>query len=246
MTTKIDGNRKDAGEDSFNLLKAELFEALGHPTRIRLLETLNKNAATFSDLKRSAEIESNGLLQFHLGRLGGLVRLNADGLYSLSDEGKEELRVVKVTGQAKNGTAAHRSRFSILSGALGNFLGRVHDKEMKFSDYDFQNNRIGRFAIRVDRFYYVMMAAILVLHAADIFLTNVTISSGAGMETNPLYYVTDWASFIFVGFGLLILIFFLFSKIRPIGSLGMVTVLILTIVDFGNDAIVALLRISHF
>ena len=95
------GDDRDRVEDPFNLSKAELFEALGHPTRIRLLKILVMKPTTFSELKRAAEIESNGLLGFHLGKLSGLVKLNSDGLYSLTDEGKEALRIVEATTQSR-------------------------------------------------------------------------------------------------------------------------------------------------
>jgi DNA-binding transcriptional ArsR family regulator len=83
--------------DSFNASKAEVFEALGHPTRIRLLQTLNEKPLPFSELKRAAGLESNGLLAFHLGKLSGLVRLNPEGLYALTDEGREALRIVEAS-----------------------------------------------------------------------------------------------------------------------------------------------------
>jgi DNA-binding transcriptional ArsR family regulator len=85
----------DNPEDSFNLSKAEVFEALGHPTRIRILQTLGEKPLPFSELKRAVGLESNGLLSFHLGKLSGLVGLNSDGAYALTDEGREALRIVE-------------------------------------------------------------------------------------------------------------------------------------------------------
>jgi DNA-binding transcriptional ArsR family regulator len=84
-------------DDSFNTSKAEVFEALGHPTRIRLLQCLAEKPLAFSELKRAAGIEGNGLLSFHLGKLGGLVKLNPEGAYALTDEGREALRIVEAS-----------------------------------------------------------------------------------------------------------------------------------------------------
>jgi parallel beta-helix repeat protein len=84
-------------DDAFNASKAEVFDALGHPTRIRLLQTLSGNPLPFSELKRAAGLESNGLLTFHLGRLRGLVRLSPEGVYTLTDEGSEALRMIEAS-----------------------------------------------------------------------------------------------------------------------------------------------------
>ncbi len=83
--------------DSFNASRAEVFEALGHPTRIRILQTLGEKPLGYADLKRGTGIESNGLLAFHLGKLAGLVRQNAEGDYALTDEGREALRITEAS-----------------------------------------------------------------------------------------------------------------------------------------------------
>lgn len=77
----------------FNRDRAELFEALGHPTRIKILELLSGSPLGFSDMKKKLEVESSGLLQFHLGKLHGLVKIT-EGNYILTDEGKDALRVM--------------------------------------------------------------------------------------------------------------------------------------------------------
>ena len=84
----------ESGDDSFNSSRAEVFEALGHPTRIRILQAVSETPLPFSELKHAVGLESNGLLSFHLGRLSGLVRLNGEGLYTVTDEGKEALRII--------------------------------------------------------------------------------------------------------------------------------------------------------
>jgi DNA-binding transcriptional ArsR family regulator len=99
------GSMSDNSDDSFNASRAEVFEALGHPTRIRLLQCLSEKPLAFSELKRAAGIEGNGLLSFHLGKLGGLVKLNPEGAYTLTDEGREALRIVEASkGESHGGS----------------------------------------------------------------------------------------------------------------------------------------------
>lgn len=98
-------------DDGFDVSRAELFEALGHQTRIRLLQALAENPMGFSDLKRRVDIDSSGLLSFHLGKLTHLVTLTQDGRYSLTDEGKEAIRMVEITkGQGHPQTIKVRNR----------------------------------------------------------------------------------------------------------------------------------------
>jgi DNA-binding transcriptional ArsR family regulator len=70
---------------------AELFEAISHPTRIKILKILEKQPASFASLKRQLEIESSGNLDYHLKKLAQLVAVREDGLYGLTDAGKEAL-----------------------------------------------------------------------------------------------------------------------------------------------------------
>jgi len=79
----------------FDSSRAELFEALGHPTRVKILRTLETKPMGFAELKREVGIESSGQLQFHLGKLSGLVTTNSEGSYALTDEGREAIRVLK-------------------------------------------------------------------------------------------------------------------------------------------------------
>jgi DNA-binding transcriptional ArsR family regulator len=82
------------GENGFDSSRAELFEALGHPTRVKILRSLQRGALGFSELKKEVGIESSGHLQFHLSKLGNLVGTDPNGSYSLTDEGREALRVL--------------------------------------------------------------------------------------------------------------------------------------------------------
>jgi DNA-binding transcriptional ArsR family regulator len=70
---------------------AELFEAISHPVRIKILKFLEKQPASFAELKRHLGIESSGNLDYHLKKLTQLVGVQENGLYGLTDAGKEAL-----------------------------------------------------------------------------------------------------------------------------------------------------------
>ena len=93
MPDEVDEHSRDG--NTFDLRRAELFEALGHPSRIKILRALDKSQCGFSELKRQVDIESSGNLSFHLAKLGDLVKVNPDGNYVLTDDGKEALRVTQ-------------------------------------------------------------------------------------------------------------------------------------------------------
>lgn len=75
--------------------RAELFDALSHPTRIRILKVLDAQPLTFAEIKRTSGIESSGHMQHHLAKLGDLIKQTEGGKYALSDDGKEALRVLE-------------------------------------------------------------------------------------------------------------------------------------------------------
>jgi DNA-binding transcriptional ArsR family regulator len=54
--------------------RAEVFDALGHPTRIQILKVLSEGAIGFADLKKKTGFESSGHLQHHLTKLNGLIK----------------------------------------------------------------------------------------------------------------------------------------------------------------------------
>ncbi len=89
----------NAPVDGFDQSRAELFETLSHPARMKILTALGGGPMGFADLKRVAGIESSGNMQFHLGRLKGLVATVADGSYVLTDEGKDALRMMTVSSR---------------------------------------------------------------------------------------------------------------------------------------------------
>ena len=50
---------------------------------------------SFSELKRAVGIESSGHLQFHLGKLAGLIKTDESGNYVLTDDGRGALLVAQ-------------------------------------------------------------------------------------------------------------------------------------------------------
>jgi len=70
-------------------VKAELFKALGHPARIRVLEVLSKGEHSVGDMQPLVGIESSHLSQqLGLLRRAGLVTTRKEGasvIYSLAD-----------------------------------------------------------------------------------------------------------------------------------------------------------------
>ncbi|MFZ6004016.1 MAG: ArsR/SmtB family transcription factor [Actinomycetota bacterium] len=79
-------------------VKAELFKALGHPARIRVLEVLSSGPHSVGDMQPLVGIESSHLSQ-QLGvlRRAGLVttrKLGASVIYSLADPLLAELLAV--------------------------------------------------------------------------------------------------------------------------------------------------------
>ena len=74
--------------------RAEVFDALSHPTRIMLLKALSEEPLGFADLKKKLGIESSGHLQHHIGKLDGLIKTDDSGKYALSDQGKDALHSV--------------------------------------------------------------------------------------------------------------------------------------------------------
>lgn len=49
--------------EALRSFKAELFKALGHPTRIRILEILRSGEATVSDLQAGLEVDASAVSQ---------------------------------------------------------------------------------------------------------------------------------------------------------------------------------------
>ena len=99
-------------------MRAELFEALGHPARMKILQSLNDAPMGFSELKRKVGMESSGHLQFHLGKLNGLVKNTTEGNYVLTDDGKEALRLLQTVGSVKGMMSDEMSDANYMRGMI--------------------------------------------------------------------------------------------------------------------------------
>jgi len=93
-------------ENRFDATRAELFEALGHPIRVKILRALETKPMGFAELKKEVGIESSGHLEFHLRKLSGLVGTIPEGSYALTDDGREAIRVLSLTSSGSEGIAA--------------------------------------------------------------------------------------------------------------------------------------------
>ena len=74
--------------------REEVFEAISHPLRIKILQLLAEHPMSFSELKKALGVRSSGKLDFHLKKLGGLIALNSDGRYTLTKEGYAALQAI--------------------------------------------------------------------------------------------------------------------------------------------------------
>ena len=91
---------EDEGQVEKDRQRAEVFDALGHPTRIVILKALSEGALGFADLKKKTAIDSSGHLQHHLTKLNGLIKTDEYGKYCLSDQGKDALLTVQTVENA--------------------------------------------------------------------------------------------------------------------------------------------------
>jgi DNA-binding HxlR family transcriptional regulator len=82
---------KEDPSEGFDSDSTELFESLGHPLRITILDSLRNGGLSFSELKRRTQIKSSGHLIFHLSKLDGLVEATPGGNYELTPKGREAL-----------------------------------------------------------------------------------------------------------------------------------------------------------
>jgi len=91
---------------------AELFEAIAHPTRIKILKILEKEPSTFASLKRQLNIDSSGNLDHHLKKLDPLITTQPDGLYALTEAGKTALTSVAAVEEWKESERLKHKMFS--------------------------------------------------------------------------------------------------------------------------------------
>ena len=107
---------KGDGEADREVIAAELFEAISHPTRIQILKTLEKAPRGFSELKHELGISSSGNLSHHLNKLSTLVGTDAHGKYVATDQGREALHMIEAL-RAEAGPGSYTT-FTIIVSAL--------------------------------------------------------------------------------------------------------------------------------
>jgi DNA-binding transcriptional ArsR family regulator len=72
-----------------------IFQALSHPTRVKILSLLGSDSLSFSQIKRELGMESSGQLQHHLQKLYGLIKEEDDGSYGLTPTGMRALEIYR-------------------------------------------------------------------------------------------------------------------------------------------------------
>ncbi len=111
---------EDEKQAEYDKQREEVFDALGHPTRIHILKVLSEGSLGFADLKKKTSIESSGHLQYHLTKLDGLIKTDEYGKYCLSDEGKDALLTVQtVENLSPRSNAKEKARKLNFSNTLG-------------------------------------------------------------------------------------------------------------------------------
>jgi len=105
------------GEVDRDLIAAELFESISHPTRIHILKILEKTPQGFSELKHELGISSSGNLNHHLNKLSTLVGTDAHGKYVVTDQGREALYMIKAT-RAENDPGSYTTLTIIISALI--------------------------------------------------------------------------------------------------------------------------------
>jgi hypothetical protein len=98
-TTLIFLIRMGTDSEDLDASKYELFDALGHPFRVKLITVLTEHPLSFAELKHVMNIKSSGHLSFHLGKLHDLITATPDGKYQLSEYGHEALHLITTINQ---------------------------------------------------------------------------------------------------------------------------------------------------
>jgi DNA-binding HxlR family transcriptional regulator len=93
-------------------IEAVLFEAISHPTRIKMLFAVEQGPLGFSDLKRKVDVFSSGNLQHHIGKLTTLLYTDSSGDYALSDQGREAIAAIRTVRNIQN---RHRNDTKIVT-----------------------------------------------------------------------------------------------------------------------------------
>ena len=74
----------------------DLFEAISHHLRVEILKALAEKPMRFANLKRRLRINSSGHLDFHLKKLDGLITLDENGNYAITEKGYSALQATDV------------------------------------------------------------------------------------------------------------------------------------------------------
>ncbi len=171
-------------QDSAYDSKYVVFQALSHPTRVRILTFIEKKELAFSSLKNELGIESNGQLQHHLQKLSPLIKEKENGSYALTDLGYKALEIhaeSEKTGRSIN---------EICCIPVSN--ERAH------------NNQIGQRGTLVR----LLIGSVLLVATAAIIVSSLT----SGLAALTVHYGSDSASlgidgilvFAFFGFSFLL------------------------------------------
>jgi hypothetical protein len=80
----------------------QIFQALSHPVRVKILVMVSGGCKTFSSLKHELGIESSGQLQHHMQKLSGLVGEDADGTYVLTFLGKRAIEIYRQSEKSES------------------------------------------------------------------------------------------------------------------------------------------------
>lgn len=71
-----------------------IFDALSHPTRVKILKLVGEKGLAFSTLKHELGLESSGQLQHHLQKLSGFITVGKNsGCYGLTETGRRALEI---------------------------------------------------------------------------------------------------------------------------------------------------------
>ncbi|MFX1520031.1 MAG: hydrogenase iron-sulfur subunit [Promethearchaeota archaeon] len=84
----------------------ELYSILSHPTRRMILQILEREGVlSFSDFLPLLKLETSGKLNFHLKKMGELLKKSSTGGYMLTEDGKLALKIMKINDNILSGTA---------------------------------------------------------------------------------------------------------------------------------------------
>ena len=98
-----------------------VFEALSHETRRKIIRMLRERPLSYSEMLDALDVET-GALNYHLGKLKGLVEKSGNGTYVLTPLGVKAYNVLKCY---EEGFAGERGERSVVK-ALGDIIFYPH------------------------------------------------------------------------------------------------------------------------